>query len=252
MIFLKLKRLQVSGGPIFLQISRSLTYVQGQEPTPGRREYFYYINHEGMVKDLQFERFLDIFPDFQLFLDDARIKNFTSCFKEKKFLQFFFNRIKVNDSDKYTQEFPYISPCGRESNYIRCDDLPIVYTHIIEKNGELKLTYGYAGDLLTSDFQPKKIFMNPISGRVYHPAAEKVGKIGLIRSKLAIELSKNFEFGNGELKPPTHIIWNNKKLLLDCDWVQGIEIKDEFDEQLFFFIEKSQEDKRKKNIYSKK
>ncbi|KAL5285334.1 C8orf82 family protein [Megaselia abdita] len=192
---------------------RNLSYVQGQEPIPGRREYFYYINHEGM-----------------LFLDDARIKNFTSCFKEKKFLQFFFSRIKVNDTDKYSQEFPFISPCGRESNYIRCDDLPIVYTHIIEKDNQLKLTFGYAGDLLTAEFDPQKIFMNPKSGRVYHPASEKVGKIGLIRSKLAIELSKSFEFENGDQNPPTHIIWNGKKLLLDFDWVKGIEIKNEFEE----------------------
>lgn len=94
----------------------------------------------------------------------------------------------------------------------------------------LKLTYGYAGDLLLADFEPQKIFMNPVSGRVYHPASEKVGRIGLIRSKLAIELSKNFEFQNGEQNPPTHIVWNEEKLLLDFEWVKGIVIKHEFDE----------------------
>ncbi|KAK3855273.1 hypothetical protein Pcinc_038309 [Petrolisthes cinctipes] len=40
-------------------------YTQGQSPQHRIREYFYYIDHQGM-----------------LFLDDARIKNFTSCFKE--------------------------------------------------------------------------------------------------------------------------------------------------------------------------
>lgn len=30
--------------------SASCTYVQGQEPEPRIREYFYYIDHEGMVK----------------------------------------------------------------------------------------------------------------------------------------------------------------------------------------------------------
>lgn len=94
----------------------------------------------------------------------------------------------------------------------------------------LKLTYGYAGDLLLADFEPQKIFMNPVSGRVYHPASEKVGRIGLIRSKLAIEMSKSFEFKNGEQNPPTHIIWNEEKLLLDFEWVKGIVIKNEFDE----------------------
>ena len=47
-------------------------YVQGQSPERGIREYFYYIDHQGM-----------------LYLDDARMKNFTSCFKEKHFLKFF-------------------------------------------------------------------------------------------------------------------------------------------------------------------
>ncbi|KAK4291241.1 hypothetical protein Pmani_035926 [Petrolisthes manimaculis] len=41
-----------------------VTYIQGQSPQRRIREYFYYIDHQGM-----------------LFLDDARIKNFTSCFK---------------------------------------------------------------------------------------------------------------------------------------------------------------------------
>uniref|UniRef100_A0A0P4VR13 Uncharacterized protein n=1 Tax=Scylla olivacea TaxID=85551 RepID=A0A0P4VR13_SCYOL len=46
-------------------VSRLLHYEQGQNPQPGIREYFYYIDHQGM-----------------LFLDDARMKNFTSCFKD--------------------------------------------------------------------------------------------------------------------------------------------------------------------------
>lgn len=61
--------------------------------------------------------------------------------------------------------------------------------------------------------------MNPITGRVYHPAWENVGGIGLIRSKLAIELSRNFGFQNGDNNPPSHFIWKGKKLTLNNDWV---------------------------------
>lgn len=43
----------------------STSYVQGQQ-VGKRREYYYYIDHNGY-----------------LFLDDARMKNFTSCFKGK-------------------------------------------------------------------------------------------------------------------------------------------------------------------------
>lgn len=148
------------------------------------------------------------------------MKNFTSCFKEKKFLEFFFNRIRQNKTGRYEEEFPYVSPCGRERNYIRCDDVPIVYTHVIKKDQSEKhfLTYGYAGDLLVTEFIPQKIYMLPKSGRVYHPTEEKYGGIGLIRSKLAIELSKNFEFAKGEVSPPTHFTWMGVRYELDQYW----------------------------------
>ncbi|KAM7346042.1 UPF0598 protein CG30010 [Cochliomyia hominivorax] len=147
------------------------------------------------------------------------MKNFTSCFKEKKFLKFFFDRVKFNETTRYREEFPYLSPCGRERNFIRCDDTPIVFTHVIENStGPDKLQYNHAGDILQIDFQPMKIYMNPETGRVYHPAWPKVGNIGLIRSKLSIELSKYFEFERGEDKGPTHIWWKGEKLLLQNDW----------------------------------
>ncbi|KAK3580316.1 hypothetical protein CHS0354_003551 [Potamilus streckersoni] len=179
---------------------RNVHYIQGQSPSSKSREYFYFIDHQG-----------------QLFLDDAKMKNFTSCFKEKAFLQFFFTRLRLNDTGRYTQDFPYFSPCGRESNYIRCDDRPVVYTHIVrypDSAGTGQILYGYAGDTLSVPFQPEKVCMLPETGRVYHPASPSVGGVGLIKSKLAIELSKYFEFGDGEDKPPTQFLWAGKKYAL--------------------------------------
>lgn len=182
---------------------RYLHYIQGQEPEPKIREYFYFIDHQG-----------------QLFLDDARIKNFTSCFKEKDFLVFFFKRLRLNESDRYADEFPYLSPCGRERNFIRCDDKPIVYTHLIESDsGETLLSFGGAGNAMTTEFLPSRICMLPNTGRVYHPAPAKVGGIGLIKSSLAIELSKYFEFENGEDNPPTLFTWKGEKLRLTNDLI---------------------------------
>ncbi|CAH2008223.1 unnamed protein product [Acanthoscelides obtectus] len=178
-----------------------VSYVQGQSPEPKIREYFYYVDHQGM-----------------LFLDDARMKNFTSCFKEKKFLRFFFNQLKINETARYP-EFPYISLCGRERNFVRCDDYPIVYTHVIPTpNDEMLLAHNHAGDLLIKKFIPEKIFMLPDTGRVYHPAPEKVGGIGLVRSKLAIEFSKHFEFDNGEDNPPTKFTYESVTYDLDTRW----------------------------------
>ncbi|XP_393829.3 UPF0598 protein CG30010 [Apis mellifera] len=181
-------------------------YVQGQSPEPRVREYFYYIDHQGM-----------------LFLDDSRMKNFTSCFKDKKFLAFFFKHLKQNDTGRYMKDFPYISLCGPERNFVRCDDLPIVFTKILQKENnetgknEDWFGYAHAEELLMVPFEPKKLYMNQ-SGRIYHPAPKKAGGIGLVRSKIAIELSSSFNFEEGEEKGPTHFFWKDKMYTLDCNW----------------------------------
>ncbi|KAG7164400.1 UPF0598 protein CG30010-like [Homarus americanus] len=180
-------------------------YEQGQSPETRVREYFYYVDHQGM-----------------LFMDDARIKNFTSCFKEKKFLQFFFSRLRMNDTERYP-EFPFLSPCGRERNYIRCDDLPVVFTNLVMKNTSLgseeHLAYGNAGEVMTLPFQPSELCMQVETGRVYHPASECVGGVGLVRSQLSIQLSTHFIFGNSEEKPPTHINWGGQEIKLSQNLV---------------------------------
>lgn len=190
--------------------ARQIHYQQGQSPRKGIREYFYYIDHQGM-----------------LFLDDARMKNFTSCFKEKKFLQFFFSRIQLNETDSYP-EFPFLSLCGRERNYIRCDDLPLVFTHQTTKETpegtkEEHFAYGNAGDTMTLPFQPSELCMQVETGRVYHPAMDRMGGVGLVRSKLAIQLSTHFIFGDGDEQPPTHIHWRGKEVKLSQSVVPILE-----------------------------
>lgn len=83
------------------------------------------------------------------------------------------------------------------------------------------LSYAHAGDLLTFPFEPSKIYMSPTSGRVYHPTESKFGSIGLIRSKLAIEFSKNFEFETDD-QAPTHFTWNGVRYDLGKDWLSTI------------------------------
>ncbi|XP_067824680.1 UPF0598 protein C8orf82 homolog isoform X2 [Heptranchias perlo] len=177
--------------------SRYVSYVQGQSPEPRIREYFYYIDHQG-----------------QLFLDDTKVKNFITCFKDKQFLVFFFKQLRKNSTGRY-QEFPYVSPCGRERNFVRCDDLPVVFTHLMKgegpEEGEL-LSYGGAGDKLAVRFEPERLFM-PENGRVYHPAPERSGSIGLVKSSLAFELSGHFEYTDAgpESGPPSHFHWNGQR-----------------------------------------
>lgn len=199
-------------------------------------------------------------------MDDTRMKNFTSCFKDKPFLKFFFERLKRNDTARYADTFPFISICGRERNFIRCDDLPIVFTHflllpaeavegpgahililvfrinfsyeiiqyiyIFSKQAERRLSYAHAGQLLTVPFEPQKVYMSEVSGRVYHPAEAKHGGIGLVSSKLSMEISRHFEFDedNDELNAttdvefpaPSRLVWNGVAHRLDREWVIGL------------------------------
>merc|ERR1712126_486069 len=81
----------------------------------------------------------------QLFLDDARMKNFTSRIKDEKFLRFFISRLRLNKTNRYEVEFPYISLCGKEKNYVRCDDLPIVFTKFVSTKPHDLLIYNHCG-----------------------------------------------------------------------------------------------------------
>nr|XP_033342328.1 UPF0598 protein CG30010 isoform X4 [Megalopta genalis] len=156
-------------------------YKQGQSPEPKVREYFYYIDHQGML-------------------------------------------LKKNETGRYMEDFPYISLCGRERNFVRCDDLPVVFTKILQKQDNETgkevdwFGYAHAEEFLMVPFEPGKLYMNIRTGRVYHPAPERVGGIGLVRSKIAIELSTLFKFEKGEDHGPTHFLWKDERYLLDSEW----------------------------------
>uniref|UniRef100_A0A3P8UTS0 Chromosome 8 open reading frame 82 n=1 Tax=Cynoglossus semilaevis TaxID=244447 RepID=A0A3P8UTS0_CYNSE len=173
-------------------------YIQGQSPEPRIREYFYYIDHQG-----------------QLFLDDTKVKNFVTCFKDKQFLVFFFTRLRSNQSGRYGEDFPFISLCGRERNFLRCDDRPIVFTQLLQGEQQL-LSYCGGAEKLVVPFRPEALFMHPISGRLYHPCSERSGDVGLVRSALAIELSPFFVYAQDQSQSgqPTHFLWGGQKHIL--------------------------------------
>ncbi|XP_075705131.1 UPF0598 protein C8orf82 homolog [Rhinoderma darwinii] len=139
---------------------------------------------------------------------------FCFYFSENKFLVFFFKQVQRNESGRYMEDFPYISPCGRERNYIRCDDRPLVFTHLLcdESSGAQHLSYCGGGDKLMVKFEPEKLVMLPENGRVYHPAPEKAGGVGLVKSSLAFELSPGFEYGVGSnAGTPISFHWKGKR-----------------------------------------
>ncbi|XP_053815319.1 UPF0598 protein C8orf82 homolog [Vidua chalybeata] len=175
-----------------------LRYQQGQRPGPGIREYFYYVDHHG-----------------QLFLDDTKVKNFVTCFKDVAFLSFFFRHLERNRGGRYRQRFPFVSRCGRERNFLRCSDLAVVFTQILPgSRGRSLLSYCGGGAELTVPFRPEALAVLPENGRLYHPAPENAGGVGLVRSALAEELSSAFRFEDGPEKPPTHFWWEGKEYRL--------------------------------------
>ncbi|KAK2835009.1 hypothetical protein Q5P01_015493 [Channa striata] len=179
------------------------TYIQGQSPEPRIREYFYYVDHQG-----------------QLFLDDTKMKSFVTCFKDKDFLVFFFTRLRSNQSGRYEEDFPFLSLCGRERNFLRCDDRPVVFTHLLQSPAASQripgdpqlLSYCGGAEKLTVPFRPEALYMHPVSGRLYHPCRERSGGVGLVRSALAMELSSFFVHAAepGQSGQPTHFVWTGK------------------------------------------
>ncbi|XP_055482592.1 UPF0598 protein C8orf82 homolog [Psammomys obesus] len=178
-----------------------VSYTQGQSPEPRTREYFYYVDHQG-----------------QLFLDDSKMKNFITCFKDLQFLVTFFSRLRPNRSGRYEASFPFLSPCGRERNFLRCEDRPVVFTHLLAPDSEApRLSYCGGGEALTTPFEPARLLPLAANGRLYHPAPERAGGVGLVRSALAFELSACFEYGPGSPSLPSHVHWQGRRIALTMD-----------------------------------
>lgn len=129
---------------------------------------------------------------------------------EKQFLKFFFSQLKNNETDRYADDFPYVSHCGRERNFIRCDDVPVVFTELVTIDSTDTHHLTYAGGTLSVVFQPEQLVMLPDTGRVYHSGPANCGGVGLIKSSLAIELSKCFKFSDGG-SIPSHFVWQGEK-----------------------------------------
>ncbi|CAF0752228.1 unnamed protein product [Adineta steineri] len=176
---------------------RHSSYVQGQAP-PDRsdiREYFYYIDSFG-----------------QLFLDDTRFKNFTSCYKDPKFLHFFFTRVQANtyNDRPYSSTFPYVSLCGRERNFIRCADVPFVLTRLLDDNGLFECCH-IPSTIFSIQFQPEKLYVKPDTGRIYYPLSEKFHTgIALIKDAIAEQLSSHLIYDDKIDGLPISIKWKGK------------------------------------------
>ncbi|KAI9597127.1 hypothetical protein BDF19DRAFT_435921 [Syncephalis fuscata] len=139
------------------QSSQSTDHSSLPPQLDGHRAYYYYLNEHGL-----------------LFLHDTWPRNIATCFKDKRFLDTFFRMLRSNTTQKISSPYDYISPCGREWNFLSCQDTPVVY-YDLSSDGKL---LSWAGSL-TEPFQLDKICLSRHTGRLYHPLPSMLNGRGL-------------------------------------------------------------------------
>lgn len=117
----------------------------------------------------------------RLYLEEVSPKNIATSFKAPKFLDFFFRRLQPNRTGLHP-DYLYVSPCGREMNFVNAADRVIVFTELQDGN----LVYAPS---LSVPFDPAALVFCD-SGRLYHPApGTKCGGLGLMHTQLAGQIA---------------------------------------------------------------
>lgn len=120
--------------------------------------------------------------------------------------------MQSNNTDRFQDSFPYLSPCGIERNFVRCDDTPVVYRELRPAGTSLKqpvdlrelvqATSPAAVELVCAgttrvEFEPEHLQMTE-SGRLYYPMPEQwrhLGDLALVASPIALALAGQMRFG---------------------------------------------------------
>ena len=153
-------------------------------------------------------------PDRCLFVcgaEETQPKNIATSIKDTRFLDFFFSKVRdVNASEiRFLQacgavtstgvDYPFVSPCGKELNFIRPAATPIVF-HALSHDDT---TLTYAGTM-TQPLDYSKLAVSKKTGRLYHQLNIESGirksrrtasEYGLIRSSVAVALSERIVDG---------------------------------------------------------
>lgn len=148
-----------------------------------QREYFYYVSSRG-----------------GLYLEDTLPKNIATSLKSPKFLTFFTQQLRKNDG-KYAAAYPWVSPCGKEMNYVSAALTPVVFTALQEQADSAAACTLRVNDAFDVTFQPDQLAMDE-AGRLYHCTAgrqARTGKYGLVASAVAVQLAPHIELTDTEV-----------------------------------------------------
>lgn len=146
------------------------------------RNYFYVLNTRG-----------------ELHLEESCRRNFTTCFKDKKFLTFFYSQLRASSQvnlkgniDSYASSCPYVSLCGNERNFVTPEDpiAGIVFIEYDASSGDLVYPGGVREFLCPGDFA-----FSISTGRLYHPVRslvrlESSNELGLLHPVLCQQFAE--------------------------------------------------------------
>ena len=91
---------------------------------------------------------------------------------------------------------PFMSPCGKERNFIKPADTPIVFDRIEARDELIKSPHDPGQDLvfgatLTAPLHPLGLYMSPHGGRMYlHMHGTRFRGVALARSQLALQVAE--------------------------------------------------------------
>ena len=124
-----------------------------------RYKWFYFIDHKGLLYTGK------VNGCYTFIIEDTKIRNYTTWLKQKKALNFFFEHLQPNDLG-IEEDYPYISPCWTEMNFVKWYEYPIVFSNLY-KNANNKLEISYGGDHI-QEFDPSRLKMDG-NGHFLHP-----------------------------------------------------------------------------------
>lgn len=171
--------------------ARSLAKLAGNfYPLQAQRHYFFHVDLQVQSRHTPYARAATQPAQGRLFAEDVLPKNVATSLKSPAFLRFFFSNVRENRTGLH-MDYPFVSPCARELNFVQPAATPVVFLDLQDKvlwaTGELK-----------QHFDPASIRVHAGTGRLFHPfQGRHWSGDALLCSHLALQLSHGFVFEDG-------------------------------------------------------
>lgn len=182
-----------------------------QQATDKPKKFFYNVDLQGRI-----------------FLEETLPKNIATSLKNPDFLDFFLSNLKICSAldlqllpRDVRNEYPYVSLCGIERNFVRPADSPIVFVSIdMNESSNFQLHFGAT---LRQTFDPSCLAISRRTGRLYHQLVgdvtrlhKETGGFGLIKSSVAVTLSDRIVAGNAEHDSGLYFDFNGVLYSIQC------------------------------------